>query len=348
MRKPRPCLHDVIRWSILFLLLAFIFTCRFHTATGEWYATHLYPAVSLTLSRIASIVPFSLEELLAVGILIGCIIGVLLAHRRGRKVRFILIRLLETAAWLYVWFYIGWGANYFRASFYERLHVEPANYEEQAFRSFLQTYTDSLNASYIRIDSLDPISTQRLIQAQYRSLPTHYGLQAPQEWQMPKRLCFNRLYSGVGVLGFMGPFFSEMQLNEDLLPSQYPFTYAHELSHLLGISSEAEANYWAFRTCIQTDNPAIRYSGYIGLLPYVIINARATLPAEDYRLWALTIRQEVVREMGQRGEYWKERYSPFIGAIQDKVYDLFLKGNRVSTGKKNYAEVIQMVMSAGV
>ena len=104
----------------------------------------------------------------------------------------------------------------------------------------------------------------------------------------------------------------------------------------------------AFRTCIHTDNPAIRYSGYIGLLPYVIINARATLPAEDYRLWALTIRQEVVREMGQRSDYWKERYSPFIGAIQDKVYDLFLKGNRVSTGKKNYAEVIQMVMSAGV
>ena len=52
--------------------------------------------------------------------------------------------------------------------------------------------------------------------------------------------------------------------------------------------------------------------------------------------------------MGQRSDYWKERYSPFIGAIQDKVYDLFLKGNRVSTGKKNYAEVIQMVMSAGV
>ena len=129
MRKPRPCLHDVIRWSILFLLLAFIFTCRFHAATGEWYAIHIYPVVSLTLSRIASIVPFSLEELLVVGVLIGSIISVLLARRRGRKVRFILIRLLETSAWLYVWFYIGWGANYFRASFYERLHVEPANYE---------------------------------------------------------------------------------------------------------------------------------------------------------------------------------------------------------------------------
>lgn len=46
----------------------------------------------------------------------------------------------------------------------------------------------------------------------------------------------NDLYSAVGVLGFMWPFFNEIQLNGELLPEQLPFCYAHELSHQLGVS----------------------------------------------------------------------------------------------------------------
>src|SRR3712207_7736927 len=37
-------------------------------------------------------------------------------------------------------------------------------------------------------------------------------------------------------------FFNEFTLNGDLLPVGYPATYAHEFSHWLGISSEAEAD----------------------------------------------------------------------------------------------------------
>ena len=53
----------------------------------------------------------------------------------------------------------------------------------------------------------------------------------------------------VGVTGSMGPFFCEFTLNGDLLPANYPATYAHELAHLLGITSEAEANFYAYQVC---------------------------------------------------------------------------------------------------
>lgn len=69
----------------------------------------------------------------------------------------------------------------------------------------------------------------------------------------------------VGVTGSMGPFFCEFTLNGDLLPSQYPATYAHELAHLLGITSEAEANFYAYQVCTRSQVQAIRFSGY---LPY--------------------------------------------------------------------------------
>ena len=143
----------------------------------------------------------------------------------------------------------------------------------------------------------------------------------------------------------MGPFFAEMQLNADLPPAQYPFTYAHELAHVLGVSSEAEANFWAYHACIGSDRPEVRYCGYFGLLPYVIVNARAVLPDDDYRAWTDSLRREVVLDLNEKQTYWEERYYPPLGRLQDAVYDLFLQGNRIASGRKNYAEVIQMLMS---
>lgn len=41
--------------------------------------------------------------------------------------------------------------------------------------------------------------------------------------------------------GFMAPLFSGSCLNADILPFDFPFTYAHEYAQLLGVSNEAEA-----------------------------------------------------------------------------------------------------------
>ena len=57
-----------------------------------------------------------------------------------------------------------------------------------------------------------------------------------------KEMLVPSLMSGVSVMGYIGPFFVEYNLNPQLLPVQYPATYAHEMAHVLGVSNEAEAN----------------------------------------------------------------------------------------------------------
>ena len=143
----------------------------------------------------------------------------------------------------------------------------------------------------------------------------------------------------------MGPFFAEAQLNADLPEVQYPFTYAHEFSHLLGVSNEAEANYWAYRACTESSSTTLQYSGYFGLLPYVISNASYLLPKEDFQTWIQTVRPEIIEQYKRKNAFWREQYSPWIGNIQDFTYNLFLKGNKISSGKKNYAEVIGLLLS---
>ena len=68
----------------------------------------------------------------------------------------------------------------------------------------------------------------------------------------------------------MGPFFCEFTLNGDLLPSQYPATYTHEIAPLLGITSEAEANFYAYQVCTRSQVESIRFSGYFSVLSHIL------------------------------------------------------------------------------
>ena len=339
MKKSLP------RYFVLTFLLLFVAISRWVPSLAEGYALHVYPVVSAVLSALSSLFPFSLEEVLVVGLLLWMMIYPVLKRRKKKNWKFIISKEVEVLAWIYVWFYLGWGLNYFRYSIYVRTRTVPAHYEEQAFRDFLTAYTDCLNASYVSGTRPDIRKMDREIKEFYRRLPAIYGLAEPREFQRPKYFTFTALYSGVGVLGSMGPFFAESQLNADLLPVQLPFTYAHEFSHLLGVSSEAEANYWAYQACIHSSFPEVRYSGYLGILPYVLVNASSVLSEEQFREWVKTIRPEIIGEYERKRVYWQEKYSPFIGRLQDCLYDWFLKGNRIASGKKNYAEVVGMLLA---
>lgn len=158
-------------------------------------------------------------------------------------------------------------------------------------------------------------------------------------------MLFTPLISMVGVTGSMGPFFCEFTLNGDLLPSQYPATYAHELAHLLGISSEAEANFYAYQVCTRSQARGIRFCGYFSVLGHVLTNARRLMDEEEYKELFNRIRPEIIEQAKSNQEYWTEKYSPLIGDIQDWIYDLYLKGNKIQSGRKNYSEVVGLLIS---
>ena len=335
----------IVRWILLCVALAFILCCRYMPALAEGYARMAYPVLSSTLSAFSSLFLFPLMEVFVVVLILWLIIYPIRLRKKGMSLGQIIFREGEILLWIYVWFYLSWGLNYYRYNIYTRLQTPPVAYEEQHFQDFLKEYTDRLNATYQPTTEMDGEELKHYVHSFYANLPSTYGLAKPHSWQEPKDFIFTPIYSKVGVLGSMGPFFSEAQLNADLPDVQYPFTYAHEFSHLLGVSSEAEANYWAYRACTESSSSTLQYCGYFGLLPYVISNASYLLQEDAFKLWVQTIRPEVIEQYKEKNIYWKERYSPLIGSVQDFAYNLFLKGNKIPSGKKNYAEVIGLLLS---
>ena len=138
--------------------------------------------------------------------------------------------------------------------------------------------------------SVDENQAERSIKDFYASVPEKYGLCQPKKWHHPKKMPFQRIESGMGISGYFGPLFCESHLNYDVPAVDLYFTFAHEYSHLLGISSEAEANWWAYQVCSHSENPAVRYSAFFSVFSYVWNNARRVLSEQEFQQIASDIR----------------------------------------------------------
>lgn len=332
---------------ILLIILLIIVACiRFIPGAGELYATLLYPHISAFLSWISSFVPFSIDEVVALIGIFLLIMTLVTGIKRAWKWYKTVGRLCQIILWYVVWFYLGWGCNYFRDNFYTRMEVVPANAEKEIFLRFANDYAEKLNRSWSETYEIDQEQVVDEIKKLYRRhLPPTSGLCVPKDYQYPKEMLLNRLYSAAGVLGFMGPWVGENLLNAELLPVQYPSIYAHELSHLLGVNNEAEANYWAYYVCTRSEHQAIRYSGYQCLLPYVLSDARSLLSEDEYREYFLSIRPEIIQERREISAHWQDLRVELIDQLQDFLLDLQLKGNNIPSGTRNYNQVVSMIIS---
>lgn len=160
MSLPSPCLKTYnfvymksfplryVRWTAEALGVCFIFLCRLLPDWGEMYASHFYPALSALLSALVSWIPFSMEEWFFVA---ACVLlaGLpLWGWKKKKGWKWTLRAEAELLVGVYLWFYVGWGINYFRKDFFTRSSVEYVAYQDSTFQHFLADYTRRLNQAY--------------------------------------------------------------------------------------------------------------------------------------------------------------------------------------------------------
>lgn len=337
----------LIRYVALCLLLLTVWAVQLIPAMGKVYACHVYPVIAYCLSSFSRLIPFALGDLFIALSIAGVLLYPIYARRyRKMKWKRILLNDAEYLLWIYIWFYLAWGLNYSQPDFYQRAAIPYTAYTPDNFRNFVDDYIEKLNASYVEVSSIHKDLVCRETVRGYHEISDTLGVHAPFH-QSPrvKTMLFTPLISMVGVSGSMGPFFCEFTLNGDVLPSQYPATYAHELAHLLGISSEAEANFYAYQVCTRSQDRGIRFCGYFSVLSHVLINASRLMDEDEYKVLFSRIRPEIIELARKNREYWMKKYSPLIGDVQDWIYDLYLKGNKIQSGRKNYSEVVGLLIS---
>jgi len=155
----------------------------------------------------------------------------------------------------------------------------------------------------------------------------------------PKHTILGWYFRRAGVDGMTDPFFLETLIGDSLLPFERPFVVAHEWSHLAGIADEGEANFAGWLSCAR-GSPPNAYSGWLFLYGEL---ARAVHGADRAALTAALAAGPRDDLRAIRGRYASE-VSPRLSAAGWRVYDSYLKANRVPAGAASYDEVVRLVL----
>ncbi len=325
-------------------LFVLIFLFRLSPTISEWYIRVIYPLVAVVLSFFSNLFPFSLFDLFLIGavlLLIKMIVTAII-----RRITFIhfLFSLIRFITVIVAWFYFSWGIAYFREDFYDRSNISEKKFDPEIFRDFVIEFIENANFYYVDYRDMEQEEVRQKIESSYQALYQQLRISHLNGKRRPKPMMCEGAYSKMGVSGYFGPFFNEIHVNNYSLNYTYPFTLAHEMAHQFGVAMESEANLYGFLACACSSDEKIRYSAYVSTLGYLLSDMRKFLPDEYNRLVS-TIRPEIIADLQRNREHWLAARDDSLSEAQDKVYDAYLKTNKVTSGQANYSEVVGLLVS---
>ncbi len=305
------------------------------------YSKGLYPYLATILSAFSNLVPFSVWDVF--WSLVVIIILYVLYLFLSRKLRFwnVLLRSLQFAAILYAFFYLAWGFNYFRQPIEKRLnwtrHIEKVD----MFPAVLDTLISNANNSRVEFTKKEYPAIDSLIEQSYKENAAYFGYEYPNGSRKPKTMLFTWFFAKSGVSGYFGPFFNEVHLNGELLPTEYPFVLAHEKAHQFGVSGEAEANFIAWYICNASNDNRLKYSANIQLLQYFLGDP---FHHEAIKEYLKRFDKRAMADIMKQRNHWKELRNETIDKAQSAANNAYLKTTKIHEGVMNYNSVVRLTL----
>ena len=308
------------------------------------YSTGLYPTLQAALTRFSNLVPFALMD---VAIAVAASWWLVLAVRdvRSAPARGALRVVLRTAVWvsaLYLAFLSAWGLNYRRVRLAETVRFDADAVTPDGVRRLAGVAIDQANglfdpgstAGTLAPDTAD-LARAEALQRTLVSLGRTRGVVVAR----PKFTLLDWYFRRAGVDGMTDPFFLETLIARDVLPFERPFVVAHEWSHLAGIADEGEANFVGWLTCVHGSR-ADRYSGWLFLYGEL---SRA-MNRRDRAAVGARLGPGPRADLQAVSDRFARNISPRMSAAGWRVYDSYLKANRVEAGAASYADVVRLVL----
>jgi hypothetical protein len=316
-------------------------------AMDEFYSRDMYPWLQHVMTTATNIVPFAVVD----AILVGTAIAVLhrmyrlfhVARQRGiidalwEAVR----RIIRAAAMAVILFLWAWGFNYRRLPLETALAAGPA-------RPTVDSLSVALSDSAVLAARLRPLvepegrfhsialALREPMNAALRSL-SREPLRTPAE---PKfSLVLTPFFTWSGVTGMTNPLGLETIVQPELLPFERPFVIAHEWAHLSGHADEAEANAVGWLACMK-GTPSAAYSASL----YLIMEAGHALPDNVERDLLERVDPGVRADLDAIAQRLQQE-RPAVRWTANRVYDQYLRANRVADGNASYGRALQLILS---
>ena len=269
---------------------------------------------------------------------------------KSKKYKIFLVPIISFALTMYVLFYILWGFNYKVNNLETRLQLSNIELDStivineikqvlpllEEYRNKITLDTSKLDESY-RPNQIENILriTQKSILSSW-NIPNNYDLHV--RTLNPKGILLVLSTSGIYI-----PYAFEGHYDAGLSHIQTGFVIAHEMAHGYGITSEADCNFLALLTCLNSDNDYLKYTGLLTYWRYLMSELKYLAPYSYYYLAyhrPLGLRNDIKEIYRQQ-----EKYPDLIPTVRDYFYDNYLKLNGVDEGLESYARVINLYVA---
>jgi hypothetical protein len=316
----------------------------------RFYATGFYAVLQPLVTFASNAVDLAWLDALIGGVVAALVVLTAVdLMRRGWRMALGLpvVRVVVWSATLYLLFLVLWGFNYRRTRLIDRIPYDASRVSAAAAVRLATLAVDRTNAlhgaahaeGWVGGGAIDPALAGAFDRVARELGATRRGIVVGR----PKRSLLDWYFQRTGVAGMTDPFFLETLVAGDVLPFERPFVVAHEWSHLAGITDEGEANLVGWLTCLRAST-ADQYSGWLFMYGEVMAAVPAShRPSISGRLAAGP--RADLRAMRERSE---SHVNPRLSAAGWRVYDSYLKANRVEAGAASYAEVVRLALGLGL
>ncbi len=121
-------------------------------------------------------------------------------------------------------------------------------------------------------------------------------------------------------------------------------TAAHEMAHQRGVVSEDEANFIAFVVCTASDDPFMRYAGYLDVFQNVL-SSLASASSELYGKLYAEIPAEIKGDLNAYAVFFDKYRENVAADISTSVNNTYIENHNQPAGVKSYGMVVDLVVS---
>ena len=307
------------------------------------------------LATVTNVIPLSLAELFVISspVILVCLVRYCIKKFAGswRDVGIFLLTILSIVGFMFSLFVLAFGMGYYTTELDKKLGLDKKNVSASELASTATWLAEMTNSEINNVEfehessSIMPFSIREMnnkLVAAYDSLSQKYDF-IPQLNSYVKPVILSEPMTYTHISGVYTFFTGEANINTNAPDYSLPFTAAHELAHQRGIAREDEANFIAFLVCIESDDPYIRYCGYLNLCEYVL----NSLYSANEDMWEETYKKldnRAIYEMIAYNKHYEKYRDNVVGEISGAINDAYLQANGTQ-GTVSYGLVVDLAVA---
>ena len=313
-------------------------------------------AIRFVLTSIFNVFPFSFTETLILLSPVLLALVIILCVRAGKRgidklTRTVCVYLCVVIT-IFSSFVFGYEASYYGSSIEKNIGFERKDVSVEELKETALILLDHVKAE---LDEIGYVESGSSVMP-YRFSEMSDKLNDAYEKFCEKYPMYQSMYSRLKpimlsepwtythISGLYSFFTGEANINVNYPDFIVVSTAAHEMSHQRGMGKEDECDFASFLVCTMSDDPYIRYCGYLENYRLVV----SKLYTADNGAWFEVRSQEdgrIAKELSAFSKFFDKYRENVAAKVNDAVNNAYIQSHNQPAGVKSYGLVVDLIVN---